>query len=181
MHVPEYHGKRPAEPLLLAATPIWDREAFGCRRCRVARDVRRDAHLDAPYEGFAGRMEVSSGPTGRRRWPEEVRARIIAESYAPGARVAEVARAHGTTCGQIYDWRRLARDGLLALPAPVGPAPSFAAVVLEEPPPVARSARKPCGAAVVEIVVGDVVIRAPRGADEELLARAIRAARMAGP
>ena len=147
----------------------------------MAGDVRRDAHLDAPYEGFAGRMEVSSGPTGRWRWPEEVKARIIAESYAPGARVAEVARAHGTTRGQIYDWRRLARDGLLALPAPVGPCSAFAAVVVEEPPPAARSARKPCGAAIVEIVVGDVVIRAPRGAEEEQLARAIRAARAAAP
>ena len=56
----------------------------------MARDVRRDAHLDAPYEGFAGWMEVSSGPTGRRCWPEEVKARIIAESLMPGARVAVV-------------------------------------------------------------------------------------------
>lgn len=80
-------------------------------------------------------MEVSSGPTGRRRWPEEVKARIIAGSGAPGARVAEVARAHGTTRGQTHDWRRLARDGPLARPAPVGPGPAFAAVVGEEPPP----------------------------------------------
>ena len=145
----------------------------------MARDVRRDAHLDAPYEGFAGRMEVSSGPTGRRRWPEEVKARIIAESLMPGARVAEVARRHGTTRGQIYDWRRLAREGLLALPAPVGSEPAFAAVVVEEPPPPPRPAKKPAGAGVLEIVVGDVVIRAPRGADEEQLARAIRAARAA--
>ena len=148
----------------------------------MAGDVQRGVHLDAPYEGFAGRIEVSSGPTGRRRWPEEVKARIIAESYAPGARVAEVARAHGTTRGQIYDWRRLAREGLLALPAPMGPGSTFAAVVVEEPPaPAARPARKPCGATVVEIVVGCVVIRAPRGADEEQLARAIRAARAAAP
>ena len=144
----------------------------------MARDVRRDAHLDAPYEGFAGRMEVSSGPTGRRRWPEEVKARIIAESLMPGARVAEVARRHGTTRGQIYDWR-LAREGLLVLPAPVGSEPAFAAVVVEEPPPPPRPAKKPAGAGVLEIVVGDVVIRAPRGADEEQLARAIRAARAA--
>ena len=149
----------------------------------MARDVRRDAHLDAPYEGFAGRMEVWSGPTGRRRWPEEVKARIIAESYAPGARVAEVARAHGTTRGQIYDWRRLARDGLLALPASVGPGPAFATVVVEEEPPTpaARPVKRSAAAAVVEIVVGDVVIRAPRGAEEEQLARAIRAARAAAP
>lgn len=148
----------------------------------MARDVRRDARLDAPYEGFAGRMEVSSGPTGRRRWPEEVKARIIAESLMPGARVAEVARRHGTTRGQIYDWRRLAREGLLVLPAPVGSEPAFAAVVVEEPPaPAARPVKRSAAAAVVEIVVGCVVIRAPRGADEEQLTCAIRAARMAEP
>ena len=127
-------------------------------------------------------MEVSSGLTGRLRRPEEAKARIIAESHAPGARVAEVAQRHGTTRGRIHDWRRLAREGLLALPAPMGPGFAFAAVVVEEPPaPPPGSARKPCGAAVVEIVVGCVVIRAPRGAEEERLARAIRAARMAVP
>lgn len=147
----------------------------------MAGDVRRDAHLDAPYEGFAGRMEVSSGPTGRRRWPEEVKARITAESLMPGARVAEVARRHGTTRGQIYDWRRFAREGLLALPAPAGSEPAFAAIVVEEPASRSRPTKRPAGAAVLEIVIGDVVIRAPRGADEEQLARAIRAARAVGP
>lgn len=147
----------------------------------MSRDVRRDVHLDVPYEGFAGRMEVSSGPTGRRRWPDEVKARIVAESYAPGARVAEVARVHATTRGQVYDWRRLAREGLLVLPAPVGSEPAFAAVIVERPPPApaARSARRASGTAVIEIVVGDVVIWAPRGADEAQLMHAIRAARLA--
>ncbi|HET9738049.1 MAG TPA: hypothetical protein VFP78_08000, partial [Solirubrobacteraceae bacterium] len=91
-------------------------------------------------------------------------------------RVADIARLHGTTRWQVYHWRKLARRGLLALPAPAGAAaaPAFAAVVVEEPPRTEAA-----DAAVLEIVVGEVVIRAPRAADEAQLARAIRAARTA--
>lgn len=142
----------------------------------MVRDDQRDVHLDVPKQGFAGRIEVLTGTTGRRRWPDEVKARIVAESYAPGGRVADIARLHGTTRWQVYHWRKLARRGLLALPAPAGAAaaPAFAAVVVEEPPRTEAAA-----AAVLEIVVGEVVIRAPRAADEAQLARAIRAARTA--
>ena len=141
----------------------------------MVRDDQRDVHLDVPKQGFAGRIEVLTGTTGRRRWPDEVKARIVAESYAPGGRVADVARLHGTTRWQVYHWRKLARRGSLALPAPAGAAaaPAFAAVVVEEPPRTEAA-----DAAVLEIVVGEVVIRAPRAADEAQLARAIRAARM---
>jgi hypothetical protein len=56
--------------------------------------------------------------------------------------------------------------------------PGFAPVVVEEPrAPAASSAAPP----VIGRVVGDVVIRAPEGAAEEHLARAIRAARLAAP
>lgn len=141
----------------------------------MVRDDQRDVHLDVPKQGFAGRIEVLTGTTGRRRWPDEVKARIVAESYAPGGRVADIARLHGTTRWQVYHWRKLARKGVLALPAPAdAPAASaFAAVVVEEPPRTEAA-----DAAVLEIVVGEVVIRAPRAADEAQLARAIRAARM---
>lgn len=142
----------------------------------MVRDDQRDVHWDVPKEGVAGRIEVRTGTTGRRRWPDEVKARIVAESYAPGGRVADIARLHGTTRWQVYHWRKLARKGVLALPAPAdAPAASaFAAVVVEEPPRTEAA-----DAAVLEIVVGEVVIRAPRAADEAQLARAIRAARTA--
>jgi transposase len=122
-------------------------------------------------------MEVSSGPTGRRRWSDEEKGGIVAESLAPGARVADVARVRGTTRWQIYHWRKLAREGLLALPAAPEAEPAFAAMVVEAPPK-ARPARKADDAAIVEIVVGDAVIRAPQEADEAQIARAIRAARL---
>ena len=68
-------------------------------------------------EGFVGRCEVVETRRGNRRWPDEVKARIVAESLAPGARVVDVAARHGLVPHQLSDWRRRARQGLLALPA----------------------------------------------------------------
>ena len=136
-------------------------------------DDQRDVHLDVACDGYAGRIEVISGSTGRRRWPDDLKARIVAASFLPGARIADLARAHGATRWQIYTWRRLARKGLLVLPAAVADAPAFAAVV------VADTAAAEKVVAVVEIVLGDLVIRAPQDAGEAHLARVIRAVRSA--
>jgi hypothetical protein len=44
---------------------------------------------------------------------------IVAESYAPGAVVSEVARRHEIS--RLSAWRRAARQGLLKLPHGTGP------------------------------------------------------------
>ncbi|SMF85762.1 transposase [Tistlia consotensis] len=75
------------------------------------------------------RIEVFTGSGRRRRWPEEVKARIVAESYCSESSVCAVARRHGLTPQQLFGWRRLARRGQLALAAE--DAPLFAAVVAE--------------------------------------------------
>ena len=41
------------------------------------------------------RIEILDGPTGRRRWPDDLKARIVAESFQPGARVCDVAAKYG--------------------------------------------------------------------------------------
>ena len=68
--------------------------------------------------GFAGRVEVIEGPSGRRAWPDEVKARIVRESLEPGATVSEVARRHRISPQQLTQWRRAARQA--RLPATVG-------------------------------------------------------------
>lgn len=72
-------------------------------------------------------MELFTGAPGRRRWPDPLKARIVLESLAPDAVVTQVAQRHGCRPQQIHDWRRLARTGALALPAPIDhkPAPAF--------------------------------------------------------
>ena len=41
-------------------------------------------------DGFVGRYEVVEPRRGNRRWPDDVKARIVAESLEPGARVVDV-------------------------------------------------------------------------------------------
>jgi transposase len=112
--------------------------------------------------------------TGRRRRSDAEKARIVAESLVPGVKVADVARRHGTTRWQVYDWRRRAREGRLTLSAETTPSAAFAAVVVEATQPGLAAP-----GSVVEVVVGDVVIRAAPDAEEAHLARVIRAARAA--
>lgn len=135
--------------------------------------------MDSSRGGGVSRLEVIEGPSGRRLRTKAERARIAAESLVLGASVTDVAQRHGTTRWQIYDWRRKLRTGQLVVPESVAALPMFAEVVVES---AAAGAEMPAGAVVatgVEIVIGDVVIRAGTDADEGLLTRTIRAARAA--
>ncbi len=52
--------------------------------------------------------------TGRRRRRSAVeRRRIAEETLEPGASVARVAMKHGVNANQVFQWRRLYRDGKL--------------------------------------------------------------------
>lgn len=140
----------------------------------MERDGKMGARLGVPINGFACRLEVIECPTGRRQRSQAEKARIVAESLMPGARVAEVARKYGATRWQVYDWRkRLRREERLALPKSPCTAPAFAAVVIEDGP------QRKGPAACIEIVMGDVVIRAEPGVDDGHLSRIIRIARAA--
>lgn len=74
--------------------------------------------VEDQVNGFAGRVEVMEGPSGRRTWPDEVKARIVRESLEPGVTVSEVARRHRISPQQLTQWRRAARQG--RLPVSVG-------------------------------------------------------------
>ena len=139
----------------------------------MSRDGKMDAHLDVPINGFAGRLEVIAGPTGRRQRSQADKARIVAESLLPGVRVAEVARRHDVTRWQVYDWRKQFRSGRLALPESVTSEPAFATVMVEDAP------QQKIAASCIEIVVGDIIIRAEPGVDDGHLSRIIRVARAA--
>ena len=76
-----------------------------------------------------GRVDIQVGAGRRRRWSDEVKGRIVAESYAPGAVVSEVARRHGISPQHLFVWRKAARAGVLSLPA--DEAPLFVPVVTE--------------------------------------------------
>ena len=80
-------------------------------------------------------ITVFSGPERRRRWSAEARLRILAEAFAPGACVSEVARRHDVATGLLYTWRRKFRQEL--------PQPALAEAVLADAPPVSSAADLP--------------------------------------
>jgi transposase len=101
-------------------------------------------------------VEVSQG--GQRRWPDLVKARIVAETLVPGATVNSVARRYDLRPNQLSAWRRMAKDGDLVLPAPEGEV-EFAPLVVfdDEHKPTAADA-DPAPSAI-EIIVGSVSVR----------------------
>jgi transposase len=118
-------------------------------------DGKMDVQLDVSKASRVSRLEVIEGPTGRRNRSAAEKAKIAAESLVPGAEVATVARKHGVTRWQVYDWRRRLQRGRLSLPESM--AAMFAPLVVDERPKT-RTAVQPA-LAKLEIIVGAVVIR----------------------
>lgn len=135
-----------------------------------------DVQLDVSSTGRVSRLEVLEGPTGRKQRSEVERTRIAAESFRPGVSVADVARRHGATRWQVYDWRRRLKDGRLALAGGLTGVASFAEVVVA-PEATADAGDRRRG--VIEIDVSGTIIRVPAGVDADELARVIRAVRKA--
>lgn len=120
------------------------------------------------------RLEVLCGPTGRRSWPDALKARIVAESFETGARVVEVARRHSVSPQQVTAWRRQARQGRLALPAEEETA--FAGLLVED----ARPAPSVLAPRPIEIEADGVIVRLAVDASAlrvAEIAAALRAAR----
>jgi len=116
------------------------------------------------------RVEVLTG-TRRRRSAEE-KARIVAESLAPGAVARTVALRHGVHPNQLYGWRREFR--MIGGTAEPGLACGFV--------PVAVADQAPCrggglSAGAVEIEVGGAVLRAVPGVAMDFLSAVLRAIR----
>ena len=57
------------------------------------------------------RVEVITGKERRRRWSEEEKRRLVAETWAPGATVAHVARRNEVAESCLYIWRRQFGNG----------------------------------------------------------------------
>jgi transposase len=116
-----------------------------------------------------GRVEVITGPERRRRWTEDQKRAIVAESLAPGAVVNEVARRAEICPGQIYCWRR-------ELQAAVS---GFARVLIA-PSMVSRAGDGSacCSEPAIEVQFGGVAcLRIPPSTPPELAAAVMRALR----
>nr|WP_207101474.1 transposase [Paracoccus shandongensis] len=140
-------------------------------------------------DGFVGRCDVVEPRRGNRRWPDAVKAQIVAESFQPGVRVVDVARRHDLIPHQLSDWRRQARQGLLVLPGDLleglsspcigAVEPTFVPLAIgagSEPPEPAEAPQMAGGVMTVEFGA-DVVLRVPGDVPVERAAALIRALR----
>lgn len=134
-------------------------------------DVKDDA------KGGFRRIEVLTGPGRRRRWSAEDKARIVAETLVPGARVSEVARRWQLSSQQVFGWRRAARLDMRTAPATEPTAPGFVPIVTEANP--VTTAANALTTPMIEVRLAGAVVRVVSGMDAaaQLTAvlRAIRA------
>ena len=128
-----------------------------------------EQHLLGEPLGNTNRLEVLEAPTGRRTWPGDVKGRIVAESFEPGARVADVARRHGMAAQHLSAWRRLAREGRIVVPVD---EPMFAR--LEITPQVEVVPERSAGG-FVEIGTAGTTIRLPGEGTADRIADAVLA------
>lgn len=77
-----------------------------------------------------GQVAVYSGVERRRRWDDETRLRILTEAFSPGANIAQVARRHDVSTGQIYTWRRKLVEAQIKPVAAASCDPAFAEAVM---------------------------------------------------
>src|SRR5215210_1599286 len=156
----------------------------------------RDArHHDRHGRARDRRLELITGSKRRRARSAREKAAIVAETFAPGANVPEIARRHGLNRGVLFTWRRQVRR---ARPGPVagatseeGRVPAFVPVEIEgavgwpagpavsdarSPPPL-MTAPPLVPVPMIEIVMPAVTVRVPPGVDAATLATVLATVR----
>ena len=132
---------------------------------------------DVAKAGFR-RIEVLTGPGRRRRWSAEEKARAVAETLAPGAKVSEVARRWQICPQQLFGWRRQAlceNGGHRGMDTTDGRHAAFVPLVMEAQPPSASVAE--ATPSTVEVRLAGAVVRVVAGTDAALLTAVLRAVR----
>jgi transposase len=115
------------------------------------------------------RIEVLSGPSRRRRWSDEEKAAIVAESFVPGAVTRRVALRRGVHPNQLYAWRRELGSARVVGDGAVS---SFVPVTVASAPGETTGG-------TVEIDIGGVLVRVAPGVDMGFLGAVLRAVKSA--
>ena len=143
--------------------------------------THQDSHQGSSYR----RIELITGESRRRRWTAEEKARILAESFEPGAKVSEVALRHGVNRGLLWTWRRQARKRTAGGEQTFVPvriveepaAPPTPAALVRQPKTAAASeratrsegARTPAALGTIDIEIGSARVRVRGSVDASAL------------
>jgi transposase len=119
-------------------------------------------------DGFR-RFEVITGVGRRRRWSDEDKARIVAESLDPATTSSAVARRYGLHASQLFTWRQQLQRS--AATAALGEQ-AFVPVLMAEDGP----ARAELGG-LIEIALGPAAVRVGADVDAATLRRVLEVVR----
>jgi transposase len=120
-------------------------------------------------DGFR-RLEVITGVGRRRRWSDDEKARIVAESLDPATTASAVARRHGLHASQLFTWRQQLQRR--ASSVETSGTPGFVPVLLAE-----DSAAPAEAVGRMEIALGPAVVRVGADVDAAALRRVLEAVR----
>ncbi len=93
---------------------------------------------------------------GKRNWPSELKARIVAETLIEGETVNAVAKRYELIPSTVSDWRRMARQGKLVLPNL--DSMDFVPVEIETPASVAQPLPV-TSSGTIDVIKHDVTVR----------------------
>ena len=151
--------------------------------------MKNDAHNDTRNDGRNGdgryrRVELITGAARNLRRSDEERARILEESFEPGANIAAVARRNGVNAGLLHYWRKRAKAQ--AHETAAQEAPLFVSVAIananeaaiEHATNVVKAATGSASrGTVIEIETSGARIRVPEGVDAKTLSVVLAALR----
>ncbi|TCS65968.1 transposase [Primorskyibacter sedentarius] len=123
---------------------------------------------------FLRNLGAEISDSGHRRWPDDLKARIVTETLVPGASVNDVARRYDLRPNHLSSWRRMAKDGGLVLPAPDAGVEFAPLVVFDVEPPPPADEPEPV-TSVIEIIAGSVSVRLDNATPAGRIADIVRA------
>lgn len=118
------------------------------------------------------RPDVITAVTRRCCWSQSEKARIVAESYAPGASAASMAARYGLHRNLIFAWRRQFGNRAAAVASAVA---TFVPVAVASPAEIGAGSGAESGP--IEVIAGGVTIRVGAGFDSGDLRRVLQIVR----
>ena len=109
-------------------------------------------------------VKTAGNRKGRPNYPADFKRRLAIEACAPGISVSKLAQQHNINANMLFKWRRELRAGLFE-PA----TPALLPVLIK--PAMAQSPSRPPAeqGSMIEIIIGDAVVRLHAGIDAALL------------
>ncbi len=129
--------------------------------------MRNYSRTDSTNADSFRRVEVITGVGRRRRWTDEEKAWIVAESLDPTTTISAVARRYGLHASQLFAWRQqlaapAAREGPAIVPVDVAEDGAAA--------PAEMAGR-------IELALGPAVVRVGADVDAVALRRVLEVVR----